>query len=485
MNWQDTHSRLRECLRSELRKRWGGIAEIEERVACSNGYLNKLSSGAHEFKLDLFLKTLEALEIDPRVFFSRALGIHPAPEDYLRELEDSTEVARPLARIDRATSLLETTVSGPPEPSANADARHVADLVKCSTREQHRRLRSTRRYRTHAFARAYLEHLDSMRYDNAMQAAKLVEKVATHLIPALPGPNRERIALQCRALGIFASAWRLKGRFATAAQAFRMALELSRRARCRAETADLLQRASYLLKDHGHFERSLSYLREALEIYVDLDCDSGIARTLVDRGMMFYYLGEYETTVDVLKQALRRLGASQNRETSSAGDQRNLFTAYQCLAYAYEQLGELEEAEDQLAKATTTAGLDHGIYWGKLRWLQGSLALARGDYRRSEELLRSASQVLSTQENPAQEALVAIDLVEALLAQERLDEACQLAASMARLLGSLHNNRLAKMATLQLVRAGLDGTLTRQLLRSVRAQPQKGRTPHRDATPNR
>ena len=480
MSWQDTHARLRECLRLELRKNWGSIAEIEERVSCSNGYLNKLSAGTHEFKLDLFLKTLDALEIDPRAFFSRALGIQPVPEDYLQELEDGTENDRALARIDRAIRRLESAPRpeladgdglAPADRAVTAGAEHVADFVRCPVREQHRRLRDTRRYRTHAFARAYLEHLDTLRYENAAQAAKLAEKVATHLVPALPGPRRERGALQCAAIGIFASARRMKGRFATAARAFRMGLELARRTGNRAETAALLQRSSYLLKDFGHFERALDYLREALEIYVDLDCEAGLARTLIDRGMMLYYLGKYQTAVGVLEQALRRLDAGQIR------DPRNRFAAYQCLAYAHVQLGDLEGAESQLAKATDVAGSDRGVYWGKLRWLQGSLALKRGAYRRAERLLRSASQALATQENSAQEALVSIDLVEALLAQGRLDEACELAAGMARFLGSLRNNRLAEMATFQLVRAGLDGTLSRRLLNSMRAQQREGRRP--------
>ncbi len=472
MSWQDTHARLRECLRQELRKQWGGIAEIEERVSCSNGYLNKLSAGTHEFKLDLFLKTLEALEVDPREFFSRALGIQPVPEDYLRELEDDTEIDHSLARIGHATRQLETSEPAPPDAVATAGPRHAAELVQCSVREQNRRLRNTRRYRTHEFARAYLEHLDSLRYENAVQAAKLAEKVATHLIPALPGPQGKRLALQCTALGIFGSARRMKGRFGSAARAFRTALQLSRRERLRASTAALLQRASYLLKDFGYFDRALTYLREALEIYVDLDSRPGLAMTLVDRGMMLYYLGDYETTACVLEQALQKLDATQTR---------HVFTAYQCLAYSYEALGELEAAESWLAQATSVAGLDRGIYWGKLCWLRGALALKRGAYPQAESLLRSASQALSIQENPAQEAMVSIDLVEALLAQGRLVEACELATSMARLLEGVRGNRFAKMAVLQLVRAGLDGTLTRELLAGVRAQQEDGRIQRQDA----
>ncbi len=464
MNWKEAHTRLRESLRGELRKQWGGIAEIEEGVSCSQGYLNKLSSGTHEFKLDLFLRTLEVLELDPRAFFSRALGIEPTLEDYLLELEDGAREDRAFSRIARVSRQLEVAEPETPDPAATADERHVAELAGCASREQHRRLRCTRKYRTRAFSRAYLEHLDSLRYDNAVQAAKLVEKVATHLIPKLPGERDERLALQCLALGIFGSARRRKGRLADAARAFRLALELSRRAHLRAETAALLQRASYLLKDVGHFERSLSYLREALEIYVDLGSETGIAKTLVDRGMMLCYLGEYDTAVAVLEQALRRLDGS--------GQTRNLFAVHQFLAYAHEQLGDLDAAERQLETATTFGGLEHGFFWSKLRWLQGTLALKRGAYRRSEELLRSAWQVLSDQEHPAQAALLSVDLVEALLAQERLEEACALATSMARLLESMRNNHLAKKAVYQLVRSGLDGKLTRQLLGKVRSQLQ-------------
>ncbi len=461
MSWQDTHAQLRECLRLELRKQWGGIAEVERRVACSSGYLNKLSAGTHEFKLDLFLKTLDALDIDPREFFSRALGIQPTPEDYLRELEDDA-IDHALARIENATRQLETAPPAAPDSAAKAGARHVAELAQCSIREQHRRLRNTRKYRTHAFARAYLEHLDSLRYDDANRAAKLAEKVIVGLIPVLPGPRSDRLDLLCLALGIFGSCRRRKGRFAGAARAFRLALELSRRQHRRAETAALLQRASYLLKDFGQFERALIYLREALEIYVDLDSRPGIAMTLVDRGMMLGYLGDYQTAVSVLRQALRRLDGS--------GLTRHIFAAYQYLAYAHEQLGELDAAEERLATATTVDGLERGFYWGRLRWQQGTLALKRGAFSRSEELLRSAREVISAEEHPYQEALVSVDLVEVLLAQERLEEAYVLASSSARLLDSFSANRLAKIAVLQLVRAGLDGKLTRQLLSSVRSQ---------------
>ena len=37
------------------------------------------------------------------------------------------------------------------------------------------------------------------------------------------------------------------------------------------------------------------------------------------------------------------------------------------LAYAFEQLGDLDSAEARLAEATGIGGLEHGFYWAKLR----------------------------------------------------------------------------------------------------------------------
>ena len=56
------------------------------------------------------------------------------------------------------------------------------------------------------------------------------------------------------------------------------------------------------------------------------------------------------------------------------------------------------------------------------------------------------------------------------LAQERLEEACVLASGSARLLDSLSSNRLAKIAVLRLVRAGLDGNLVLDVISKGAAQ---------------
>ena len=68
MDCQEGHRRLLEGLRLEMRKKWGRIAEIEEGLECSQGYLSRLCSGRNEFRLDFFLRSVAALGLDHRSF---------------------------------------------------------------------------------------------------------------------------------------------------------------------------------------------------------------------------------------------------------------------------------------------------------------------------------------------------------------------------------------------------------------------------------
>ena len=471
MDWKETHRRLVESLHGEVRGSWGRIAELETQLGLSDGYLNKLCSGRNEFRLSLFLEVLGTLGLDPKTFFARALDICPQPEDFLAQLEAPGEEDRAFVKIARATRELEATEPETPEPpSARRAAASATALVEhlatCPRQVQLRSLRHSAKYRSHAFTRAYLEHLDSLRYDDAAGAAKLVTGVATHLIPALSGPQSARLSLQCLALGVFGSARRLKGEFTSAVRALTMALELSRRARLREDTANLLIRASYQLKDFGHFEQALGLLNEALVIFVQLGSRQGIGKALVDHGMMRTALGDFDTAILDLEQALEHLEGSQLR--------RYQLAAYQFLAYAFEQLGNLTAAESCLAKGADTFGSIHAVDQAKLRWLRGTLAFRRGDFPLSERQLRSAGQVLSTKENPGQEALVSLDLVSTLLAQGKNEEAIQLARSMTRLLMSFKKNRLAEAAIVDLIHSALTGRLNEEVVRSARATLEMG-----------
>ncbi|MCP3958817.1 MAG: hypothetical protein GY719_13270 [bacterium] len=463
MGWEEIHHRLLEGLQVELRNRWGRVAEIEERLECSDGYLGKLCKGRNEFKLDFFLRSIEAMGLDPRGFFSRTLALQPTPEDFLEQLEDPEDRDPAFTRMARATLELEASEPPPPHDGASADASDVEKFMECARSEQLRRLRETHRYRTHAFASAYLERLDSLRYDDAVEAAHLARGVAAYLIPALPGPQSARLSMQCLALGIFGSARRLKGEFTTAARAFRLALEVSRRADLRGTTAKLLQRGSYLLKDFGHFERARDLLDRALVIYVQIGSPHNLGCALVDHGMMCTALGEYHTAILDLERALSYLEKPTNRPS------RNHLAAFQFLAYANEQLGDFATAEACLERGENEFASEHTVDQAKLRWLRGTLAFRRSKYVTSEQLLREAHHSLAHHENALQEAVVTLDLLRSMLAQGKTAEACKLATSMAQLVMKFKDNRYAEATIVDLITVAIAGRLTDEIVSEVRS----------------
>ncbi len=478
MDWQEIQRRLLDSLYRELRANWGRIAEVEARLGISDGYLGKLCQGKSGFKLSLFLKSIGALGLEPRTFFSRALEIQPEPEDYLRQLEEPGDHDSAFDRMARATLELETAEPPSADRSATAGAADVAELAACSRQEQLRRLRTTRKYRTQAFAGAYLEHLDSLRYDHAEEAARLATRVAVHLIPALPGRNEERLALQCLALGVFGSARRLKAEFSAASRAVRLALELSRRVGLLEDRANLLIRASYLLKDFGQVDRALALLNEALVAFVRLGSRWGMGRALVEHGRMRCVLGDYEDAVMDLERALEHLAGSEEQLS------RYHLSAYQFAAYAYEQLGKLDLANEWLERGAKAFKPRHQVDASRLQWLRGRLAFRHGEYQRAEELLRAVGTVLASKEVPGKEALLSLDLISVLLAQGKSREASDLAASLAPLLFRFKNNRIAEAAIVELIGAAVEGRLREDVVREVRVKLQSQGTPGGGALPS-
>ncbi|MCP3961909.1 MAG: hypothetical protein GY719_29045 [bacterium] len=470
MSWENNLAKIRDALRSEANKRWGRIHEIEGEIAMWQGALSDVYAGRRPLRLDYLLRILDGLDLEPTTFFRRALGASPVADDLLADLEVEGDEDRALGRIAAAARELATAEPPLADRMADTGAEGVEELIRLGGREHLRRLRNTRRLRTHEFAGPYLEYLDRLRYDEAPRAAKRAEIVATRVLPALPGPQEDRISLLCLALGVFGSARRVKGRFTPASRAFRLALELARRHGLQLEAAQLLQRASYLTRDLGHSDRGLLLLREALEIYVDIDSSRGIGMTLVDRGMLYAYLGQPAEAVPVLQRALEIL------DGTAVEIPRTHLSAYQLLTYAFEKLGDLEAAEAHLERGVRDFGSEHRVDQAKLRWLQARLAFRRGDFLRSEVLLRSAWPILAESENALQEAMIIIDLVATLLAQGMLAEACVLAHSMARLLTRFRGNSLAETAIVQLLRDAAEGKLTLELLEEARTALEKERT---------
>ncbi|MCP4660149.1 MAG: tetratricopeptide repeat protein [bacterium] len=416
------------------------------------------------------MRTLDVFDLEARSFFGQALDIVSTPERFLAEFEQTGEMEPALRRIVRITPTLDRDPVGETvqekvlleEPAETL----VADVAGRPRAEQRRALRSARKLRHSAFAQAYLDHLDALRYRRPKEAARLAETVATDLVPRLSCPRERRLSLQCRAIGVFGSSHRIMEGFPTAARATRFALDLARKHELATSTAELLQRGSYVLSDYGLFNRALLFLREALEIYFDRELRFGIGKTLVDRGIMFHYAGSYQDAVRALRRALHYF------PERGPGLERNLQAVYHHLALVYTSLGDFGAAESWLREASDTLADDGGIPEARLAWHQGKILFAKGEHHAAEKRFRQACEIFENRGEP-DGVLASLDLLKALLARGRAQEAQRIAVEMVTQLMRYRGTRINEETWNEFVRAGVDGEITPSLIDRIESRLRK------------
>ncbi len=466
MDSEVIRERILRALREEVRKHRGAISRLDRELGRSDGYLSKACQGKWSLSLDVLLQTLEALEVDPAFFFARALDIVPEPAVFLSELAVDAAPDRALRRLEEATRKLEKQPPPAPEEPSRADpGTLVADLAACGRREQRRRLRSTRKYRCAAVARAYLEHLDALRYDDPEEAAKLAETVAVDLIPSLGCAPAVRLDLQCLTIGVFGSCRRLQASYGAASRALRIGLELTRRHHRTLATADLLERSAALLSDHTQHRRALICLREAQQIYSDHKQPALAGRTLVSRGNMLLHLGDRSEALTAFESSLDALGDDPAQE-------RGRLAATVGIAMTYRDLKRPERAREWLDKAIALAGAVGEIDAARVIWLKGSMALEAGDFEEAQELLHRARESLGS--NPLQAALVALDEASTWVALDRSDEVRKLSKEMLCLLKPCRHSS----ALVELIRQGLEGRMSQALIRRAGKELRRGLDEH-------
>ncbi len=79
MQSEEALDRILRALTTELRATHN-IGSIEARVGRSRGYFSKVSARKWRISLDVLLRTLEVLEIDPETFFANAFAQRPPSE---------------------------------------------------------------------------------------------------------------------------------------------------------------------------------------------------------------------------------------------------------------------------------------------------------------------------------------------------------------------------------------------------------------------
>lgn len=465
---EESSTAIRAALRRELKHHPPG--SIDTAIKRSEGYLNKFCRGDSTVSIDLLLLTLERMGVSPGRFFANALAAPRTRDAALEDLARHGRLASGLERIERVARRLareaqDESPSTPAPANSTEPTALLEQVLGCGIQEQRRRLRTARRYRTAAFARGYLEHLDARRYDRPREAARTAQIVALKLVPELPAPPAERLALELEALGVYASAQRMLGQFATAARALHIALRLARQANHGRLVAKLLQRAAYVLSDHARFDEAMEILDEAMVIYFDLEARLELGMVLVDRGFISNYKGEYEAAIKYLRRGL----AIVTKEPECRP--RTIVAGHQVLALAFRNAGDLEQADTSLVQAVDQFRDQGDINWAKLVWLHGDIAFARGTFSQAEYRFRQAKAVFDGTQSP-DSALVSLDLARALLAQNKLVQANELAVQFAEYLRLFGRSKVISAAVTAFVRTALEGQVSmgriEQLQRKIR-----------------
>ncbi|MEM7353284.1 MAG: hypothetical protein AAF657_20985, partial [Acidobacteriota bacterium] len=257
MDRQDAFGRLARQLDHLRLRHYGRMGRVEEELGHPKGYLRR-QVGQQRLRFDKLFEALDQLGEEPGAFFSQAYGFVPSAEEQLRWHVKPGGAEPELAKVEKAARRVEADLSSTLRPSeAKLPQNRLERLLRTDLPYQRRTVRKAIWSRNPVALATYLRRLDDLRSSRAADVADLARAVVTGVLPHLGGEPGERMALLCQAIGVFASANRVTGKFETAARAVAFALSLARRHDLAIERAPLLQRGAYVLRDHGEFDHAL------------------------------------------------------------------------------------------------------------------------------------------------------------------------------------------------------------------------------------
>ena len=387
----------------------GVLSKLQKFLGVGKNYF----SSNREFSripLARILDSLEYLEIDPREFFSSALGQTRA-------------------------------LQAKPSP------------VLRTTRKRLRFLGDSRDVDTLTFTRKDFASLDSVRDRSPAKALRLIQKeiesASLMMIPWL--------------LGCAASAYRVNVKLEEAIGCLNLGMRIAKSNNMYAAIADGLIRSAYVYCDNGEYLQALEKIESSF-LFVGLsgarEVDIGLA--LQERSRILYYLGRHEESIATAEAALPLV----------EDDPGNFAALQHGLALLLTEKGEFEKALEHLKKglsaAPKTISNRAGFHWleARIQRERGGINEACASFNRTIDIyLESSSEYML-----GQAALVGVELVDSLFQAGRQREAVQAARALVRISIREGTNPVIGLALLALSDAsvGLDGDLITQIDREVR-----------------
>lgn len=430
MNHQEVRKRFLEVVDEEARRGGRGtVARAESVAGLRRGWLYDMRRRDH-------------IELAEALSFAEALGLAGS------ELAGRMTSGRsgPLKTFLCRVAALPTE---PPALIAKAQARFESGDHTPAPAAEGGRLRNE------------IERLDELRYERAEAALAQIEK----LVNAAIGFGDAELTAE--ALGVWASCHRILGQLERAQQALAVGLKIADHHGCEHTRVSLAQRASYVIRDLGDFERGMELNEWAILRYQELGDLTGMGRATVDKAIQLVCQDRNQEAIHVFETALMMLPEDARRYR---------FAALQGLGRANLLTGNLEAAERYTALAEEFATQRSGHTWGHLSWLRAGIAVRRRRFDEAEALYQRTLEVFEAIPEPFVVALVTVELVRWQLVSGRRRAAVETATRMTALLEHLDRYRVVSAAIMDLVAAARLGSLTVELTEQVARAIERGRS---------
>lgn len=271
--------------------------------------------------------------------------------------------------------------------------------------------------------------------------ALLALDVLDQLDPACYGVEALR-DLRARAWAYTANSRRVKGDLRGAEEAFALAFtSLKQGSREPMERAVLLDLQASLLRAQRRFGKSLSLLRRATTIFLELGERHRAGRALVKMSTVHHVAGSPGQAMPLLYQALDLI--------DGAREPRLLLVAWHNLINGLAESGRFMEAQKLLAQARPLYQQfpEHWTH-NRYTWVEGMIARGLGQQEHAEALFLSARNGFLAEGAAYDVALVSLDLASLYAEQGRMAELKRLAEEMVPIFSSrqIHREALAALA---------------------------------------
>jgi tetratricopeptide (TPR) repeat protein len=282
--------------------------------------------------------------------------------------------------------------------------------------------------------RAWLEDCDHRRYANPRA---VLEELAAKMneVPEELGPLWFGVAGSCQ---------RLLFRYQRARECFEEGMALANARLDHSAAGDLHQRIFTLWWATPNYEKAFAETGFAMARYADAHDEIGMAKVLVDRGLVLGNMGKWKWSDQCLLQALRVLPqkVAASRAAALLGRSRNLMVEGKGNAALITAMEAEETARDPLNQA-------------KGKWQTGKILVELGRYPEGAARIEQAAEALMDLA-PNNGVLATLDLAGIYLAAGDSESAYRMARNLGAILPAIERGA-ARLAAVELVNLGWAG----------------------------